>query len=105
MVILFKRITGANKNQLPANVQDYLARSFHLRPEELACLRWVGRKESFNGEPSNHVLIFNETMANKDGLAVKSFDDLANHPELVLFEGRIFSGRAMDFEKKVLVKK
>ena len=104
---LFSKIAGRGRHerQLPQNIQDYLAGDFHLRPEDLALLRWVGRKELFGGERANLVRIFNGAKAHEEGVVVNSFDDLDNHPDLVLFEGHVFEGRAMSLEKKVPKKK
>lgn len=98
---LLDKIVRRDTKQLPKNVQDYLTENFHLRQEDLIPLQWVVRKELFDGDPANFVRIYDGTKCHEKGLPVNEFTDLDNHPEMVLFEGHVFTGKTMDLQRKI----
>jgi hypothetical protein len=103
---LFDKFVGRDKKQqLPKNIQDYLTENFNLRREDLIPLQWVARKELFDGDPANFVRIYSGTKTQEKGVTINNFDDLNNHPDLVLFEGHVFGGKAMNLERKTPIKK
>ncbi len=86
--------------QWPENMLDYLEKEFHLLPKDMVALRCVRRRGSFGGVPANFVRICDQVTASERGIMVRGYRDLDKHPELVLFEGHVFSGGMVCLKKR-----
>jgi len=104
VVGLLKRVTGKrpaegeDQRPLSDEVQAYLVREFRLPPPDMADLRCVLRRESL-GSAVKLIRIFDAAKARRQGIAVRSFQDLGRHPDLILFYGRL-SKRGVSYLKR-----
>ena len=88
--------------QWPDNVLPYLENKFHLLPKDMARLQYARQQRKNNGTPINSIRIFDRVKAYEQGVAIKQYDNLDEHPELVLFEGHILKSGWVYLQKKHL---
>ena len=95
-----KAAEGNEYVQWPQNMLPYLEKRFHLLPKDMAALHCVRHRGILERSPVNFVRLYNRAMAHEQDIIVKSYYDLDEYPELVLFEGYIFKGGTVHLKKK-----
>lgn len=86
--------------QWPENVLPYLENKFHLLPKDMVYLQCTRYQKARNSMPMSFIRIFDRVKAYEQGVMIKQYHNLDEHPELVLFEGHILKSGAVYLKKK-----
>ena len=79
---------------------------FILLPEYLALLRCFEYEGEVNGKPVRRISIFSPAKAEEKKFSIKTRQDLAQYPEMLLYEGYIDAqGNAYVADRRAPVKK
>jgi hypothetical protein len=75
--------------KVPEPVLQYMRRRFMLPALYMAGLKCVEYEEILHDKPVVRICIFDPYLASSTGFTVRKYQDLEEHPELLLFEGYI----------------
>ena len=91
---------GEEHQPWPSNVADYLKEHLGLSPEDMMPLQCITTSGSFGGFNISIVRIFDCVKAVKNGVIIRSYHDLDEHPRLIVFEGYAFENGPVHLRKK-----
>ena len=75
--------------RLDLPLKEYLRRHFMLWDDYLGRLRCFEQYSTFLDMPVKQFRIFSPELAKEHGVTIKNSSDLEEHPELLLFVGRV----------------
>ena len=78
--------------KLPERVRKALETQFRLDAQTLDRLCCVGKASRFVGRPVRYIRIFDRSLVQKRGKAIRGYADVMARKEALLFEGHIESG-------------
>ena len=87
---LFSRARRLHSVYWPAGVLSVLEVKFQLKPEDMLRLGYLQRRISQNENTYYTVFIYDRLAAFERKIAVKSFRDIYDYPELLLYKGNMF---------------
>ncbi|MFC1920117.1 hypothetical protein ACFLYQ_00150 [Chloroflexota bacterium] len=106
MSVHFNLRHSGEVRRLPKPIQSYMRNRFMFLPEYLGLLRCFEYEGEVNGKQVRRVSIFSPAGAEEKHLIIKKKQDLAQHPEMLLFEGYIDrQGNAYVADRRTPVRK
>ncbi|UCH43661.1 MAG: hypothetical protein JSW16_03745 [Dehalococcoidales bacterium] len=84
----------------PKNMLPYLERQFYLHPREMASLQYISCPGWLGRLPVHYIRLYDRIMADQQNIVIKHHSDLDKYPDLIRFEGHIFSGGKIYLRKK-----
>ncbi|UCB43239.1 MAG: hypothetical protein JSV77_00915 [Dehalococcoidales bacterium] len=94
---------GKERQYWPGNVVEYLEDKLDVSPEDMVSLQCVTISGSFGGYNVSIIRIFDRIEAARRELTVRSYHDLDEYPELIVFEGYVFKNGPVHLYKKKLI--
>ncbi len=89
MHIHFRHEHDIEVKKVPKAIQAYMSHRFTLLPEYLELLRCFEYDGQVNGKRVRLISIFSPNKAEEKHLLINTRQDLAQHPEMLLYEGYI----------------